>query len=550
MSGTQRPPTRLNHNVKLALWFTFVSTAARNVWAWVTLTLYLKSLTGSTFNVGLAEGVQGAVQAGVAIIAGFGADKYRRDVGLRWAGGIGLVTIGFTIFCLYVGDSVLLGRDVNETDVGSAVNRGDLEEANTLRYSLISVALGMWGVYQGVWNTLLETVFADSVRTGDRSAFNVRKFMLLQAASVVGPILALVIFLDQGNTWYHYTLRLVFVVGVALCAPGACILLFFNDEHSLGKESESVSTGANSPAEQTVEEGGKQTDLSHISITPRLSIAKIGGTFCGLTMAHIPHILIASDMISGLASGMTIKFFPLYFARKVWLEPVYVQSIYIALPLFMIVASKLGQKASAVFGRVSVSVTMSVLGAAALAGIFVLEHVADWDCFDCPIQHGTTEYDCKMANITVDGLHEAACKYTTLPNDGWTCTPIVCKMKDRWYVSIGLYFISTLQHCSRPLKKSILMDYTAKRTRARWNSLDSVTRFGWSGSAVLGGWLISKYSFGTTFLVTAGAQCVSSSVLLLIIPLMGRDNEIKKAKSPEGTVSERAPLIQGRNDAD
>ena len=39
--------------------------------------------------------------------------------------------------------------------------------------------------------------------------------------------------------------------------------------------------------------------------------------FWGMTAEHIPLIMIISDLLSGLASGMTIKFFPLYFARQV-----------------------------------------------------------------------------------------------------------------------------------------------------------------------------------------------------------------------------------------
>ena len=43
-----------------------------------------------------------------------------------------------------------------------------------------------------------------------------------------------------------------------------------------------------------------------------------------------------------------------------------------------------------------------------------------------------------------------------------------------------------LMNSSAPLMKSILMDYVSKRNRAKWASLDSVARFGWSGSAVAG----------------------------------------------------------------
>jgi hypothetical protein len=74
------------------------------------------------------------------------------------------------------------------------------------------------------------------------------------------------------------------------------------------------------------------------------------------------------------------------------------------------------------------------------------------------------------------------------------------------YFVVGLYFISTFQHCCRPLKKSVLMDYTRKSTRGRWNSLDSVTRFGWSGSAVLGGYIIDRWDYGASFLATAVSQ--------------------------------------------
>ena len=34
------------------------------------------------------------------------------------------------------------------------------------------------------------------------------------------------------------------------------------------------------------------------------------------------------------------------------------------------------------------------------------------------------------------------------------------------------------------------MDYTLKKDRAKWSSLESVSNFGWSGSALLGGAII------------------------------------------------------------
>jgi hypothetical protein len=48
--------------------------------------------------------------------------------------------------------------------------------------------------------------------------------------------------------------------------------------------------------------------------------------------------------------------------------------------------------------------------------------------------------------------------------------------------------------------------------RAHWMQ-ESVTSFGWSGSAALGGWLIHRYGFQLTFMVTASMQ-VSGCMLI------------------------------------
>ncbi len=54
-------------------------------------------------------------------------------------------------------------------------------------------------------------------------------------------------------------------------------------------------------------------------------------------------------------------------------------------------------------------------------------------------------------------------------------------------------------------------------SRARWNSLDGVLIFGWSGTALLGGMLIDKIGFGGTFCLTALAQCIGVCFLLPLL---------------------------------
>ena len=192
-----------------------------------------------------------------------------------------------------------------------------------------------------------------------------------------------------------------------------------------------------------------------------------------LTHQYIPHVIIFSDLISGFGSGMTVKFFPLFFSQKLKLSPIATNSIYIAVPVFMTVMSLCAQTLSKRYGRVQISMVYAYVGAVALFGMYVLGQVS---------------------------------------NDDWAEWPLIAVLP--------LYFISTAQHCVRPLKKSILMDYVPKHQRARWNSLDSVTRFGWSGSAVVGGWIVDHWSYSGSFFITAIIQILAATMLITLIRLV------------------------------
>ncbi len=61
------------------------------------------------------------------------------------------------------------------------------------------------------------------------------------------------------------------------------------------------------------------------------------------------------------------------------------------------------------------------------------------------------------------------------------------------------------------------MDCVPKKSRAAWNSFESITRFTWSGSAVLGGYLVEQYSFKFCFLVTAVIYTMSTGVFYVLL---------------------------------
>ncbi|GIL76375.1 hypothetical protein Vretimale_5936 [Volvox reticuliferus] len=192
--------------------------------------------------------------------------------------------------------------------------------------------------------------------------------------------------------------------------------------------------------------------------------------FLCLNMAWIPGVLALTDCTMGLASGMTIKFFPIFFKDAVRLAPMYVNLMYCAIPLCLSAAAYLAQRESRLLGRVQTMVLNRGIGITLL--YWIATHTNRW-------------------------------------HDQRLMVPI--------YIAR-----TSIMNSIYPLQKSILMDFVPKERRAAWNSLESVTSFGWSGSAALGGWLIHKFGFQTTFLITATMQCIGWGLSMMLLPIVPR----------------------------
>eukprot|EP00756_Hemistasia_phaeocysticola_P018858 Hpha_TRINITY_DN15624_c4_g4::TRINITY_DN15624_c4_g4_i1::g.99228::m.99228 len=534
-SESPERPSGWNRNVVVAILFTFWSGAGRGVWAFATLSVYLKLLKGSGLGVGIAEGAQGAMQILVAPLCGYFGDRIRRDTLLR------IAAMGCVVACLVLLGALLLGNDWNPGGTGNWTWMDD-----TVRFYFFLGGLGLWGAYQGAWTTGVETIYADSVPQGQRSLFNVYKFAALQLSQVVGPIVSVVLFASLGNHWKDTgsgstssasgdggegvkgPVTHVMVAGVGMCIPAALLLFGFRDESSTPAEKDRMprresNTGPESVAgirqvneepelreEAADAEGGGEAagetedEAARLVTGPVTKTVSFGrrvtkdtttdeSTDRGegrrwLRARHVPHIIVASDMISGIGSGMTIKFFPLFFDEAIGLSPVGVNLIYVGLPFFLTAGSFAVQRLSRKIGRVDASMFCGLISAAGLVGLWSLGRVG-W------------------------------------PQEGKFL-----------YTGLLLYLVSTLQHCCRPLKKSILMDHVPRSERAKWNSVDSVTRFGWSGSAVFGGLIVDKWGYGASFLVTACFQVVSVWCLGMLRPLIRVDEMAQtQEETPPGS---------------
>mmetsp|Transcript_53621 Transcript_53621/g.130620 ORF Transcript_53621/g.130620 Transcript_53621/m.130620 type:complete len:235 (+) Transcript_53621:119-823(+) len=185
-----------------------------------------------------------------------------------------------------------------------------------------------------------------------------------------------------------------------------------------------------------------------------------------------PYLVFFQGLIFAVGSGMTVKFFPLFFKDEVGMTPSQVQIIYTIVPAVMVVASTACTKISgAGFGRVQTMLLFSCLGVSLLYAMVLFKGYLD----------------------------------------------------NHPFLLVPIYVLRTaLMNATYPIQESILMDFVPKNERARWKSLDSVASFGWCGSAALGGWIADKYDYTYTFLITAILQSCGIVVWSFLLPLVPR----------------------------
>ena len=434
-------PRTLNANVRVTLVFVFMLSASMSLYSTTTLASYIFLVTGSNAKVGFATGIQGVTNLALAIPASILGDRARRTSVLRGAAGLGLVASAFMAWCI--------------TWVAAA-------RRSALYLSLCASAV-LWGAFMGGHTSTLEAIFADSVASGARSKLYVWKASLRTLGNVVGPLVSIVVFWRLGNDWEMSELKLVILGGMGLfVVPFGCLLLL-SDEKTLGLASESL-------LEQRADAAADDGDDGE----PDAADAARCGCLGRLRHRHIPAVVACSDLISAMASGMTIKFFPLYFWRRLHLSPIAVNAVVMAGPMGISVLAIAMQKLSKRIGRVQTTLLTKFIGVSLLVAIALLD----------------------------DALY---------------------------FWIIPLYLVRTwVMNCTSGLTKSILNDYVSKKRRAKWNGLESVNIFSWSGSAALGGVLIDTIGYRGTFLITAAMQGTSALLLSTITPLVHMERSTPK----------------------
>lgn len=164
-------------------------------------------LVASLGQVGLMLTVHGISRAVVSVLSGVSITWFGADTVLVVAGYVGIIGLMTNIGCLLVG-----GMEA------------------------IYVVTFVWGVYDGLWNSCLEIVWAKSIPEETREAVNWARQVIHKGTQMLGPLLSLIIFHFAGNRWELHIVRNVMFLGTAFTSLPVLICFLFHRMYEVRQE--------------------------------------------------------------------------------------------------------------------------------------------------------------------------------------------------------------------------------------------------------------------------------------------------------------------------
>ncbi len=458
-------------NINRILLYTIFAFSSRSLWNQSVLSafVYLLKSNDPKF-VGILTCIMGLSQLLISFPAGVLADKYRRDTMLKASSIVGLLAVIVTVIATYFKSFVLLG-----------------------------VGLSFWGIYWGISFTSTYALFADSIRDGERSKYFTQRMIIQMLGNSIGPMAALIMFSFIGNEWTMEQCQFVLAVGQLLSIPSFVILCFMNDDDTVKPSSPSSSTSSESD-----DSNDDDDDLSISSNDLESPLLTTNGASTLSTNAnndiftehpdntideqnneqqekkycfiipesrYIPVMISSADIINGLAAGMSIRYFPIFFLDNLNLTPRIVQVLFLSSTLGMATGGHLTQKLAEIFGRLPITIIVRCIGMSLMVTM-----VATYQ-LNAPV----------------------------------------------WLVCVIWVFRTAIMNTTGALTRSILMDHVIPSERAKWSALESVNFFGWSGSAAFGGYLVDWAGIEVNFYVTASISFLATIPLMALLGKVGKE---------------------------
>ena len=262
-------------NIKFILSYTVLMFAGRSMWSQTVLSAYVYLLRDNNAEaVGLLTAIMGISQLLLSFPTGYLADKFRRDTLLKSASVFGFVAISTTVV---------------------AVRRRS--------YSLLALALALWGALWGIVYTTISALFADSVPDGKRSLWFTRRVVLIKFGNMVGPIVVLVMFYLLGDKWTTKDCSVVMMAGQAACIIPLLLLCWMKDIESQEDNDSTLSRSNADDLEQAqdllprADEESTEIDASQNEADEEIPSAPL--CFCLSKERFIPRMVACSDIMSG-----------------------------------------------------------------------------------------------------------------------------------------------------------------------------------------------------------------------------------------------------------
>ena len=277
-----------------------------------------------------------------------------------------------------------------------------------------------------------------------------------------------------GDTWTPPELRTVFAIGVGLSLPSFWLLYSFNDDLMLQpdtqeeskKQAEAIDSQEDSAETRDnalSENNGLDEPLLQSDKQSQRSEKELAAAY------WIPRIIVGTDLMAGFASGMTIKFFPLFFKEESQMSPIEVNIVLFFAYFFVSLFSYFARLSAERLGRVNTLLLFQVSGSLLLTSMYAMS-----------IGHDLKE-----------------------PGQ-------VPSWRNKLFIAPIYLTRTALMNATRPIKRAMLMENVPRNERGVWSAFESLRRFGWSGSAIVGGFLMDKYGYGVTFLATSLIQLTYS----------------------------------------
>lgn len=364
--------------------------------------------------------------------------------------------------------------------------------------------LSAWGFMWGIMDVALPSLFAASLPDQQQFLYYTRASRVIRASNTVGPLLVYGLFwLYLGDKWTIQNCSIVLAIGFAFCLPMVvllCCLCEVEEESDLPGEIhfDHVHLGTDDcqrqqhdnmfPTETSAnvtEETAAITALLDSSEDIETGEEGPRSTVCGCCSESflIPMLISIGSIVSGVASGISIRYFPIFFVSNLDLSPTFVQVLYLITPLGQAVTKVLAKQMT------------RILGASCVTLMFQWTFVAVL----------TMMLYCYQQDVSV-----------------W----IVCALY-LWH--------SFLMNSTTALTQSILWCTISEGNVSKWTITETLQLLLWSVGAAIGGYLAGTKGLVMCFYATAGLQVLASLPVLFICclgPSRDRVNSILFPSTP------------------